>query len=141
MSQYLEQFRSPLKGIMRWEHWTALLEALKERNDGKWYVYYVGEEVPEIPVEHADFSRFIDEFDKLLRREHDEGYFGIAYTDDRENPSFIKVYDPSNLGASCGSVGHEVLPGWTLSRDKPTDLADHIENPANRRRWWSRLFS
>jgi hypothetical protein len=40
---------------------------------------------------------------RLLRAEHHESYCGIVYADDLENPRLIKIYDPNNLGSSCGS--------------------------------------
>ncbi len=38
----------------------------------------------------------------------------VVYVVDRETPKKIKIFDPNNLGASCGSSGFTVLPGWVL---------------------------
>ena len=92
------------------------------------------------PATSADLLRFIDEIDRLLRREHDEDYCGIVYADDPVAPTMVKIYDPNNLGVSCGYSDNPPLPGWVLSRLAPVDLAA-ARQPAGRRRWWQRLFS
>jgi len=51
----------------------------------------------------------------------------------------IKIYDPNNLGAACGSIGFKVLPGWVLSLDRPTPFAAATPLPGNRQRWWDAL--
>ena len=81
------------------------------------------------------------ELDKLLRDEHREDYCGIVYADDLKAPSFIKIYDPHNLGVSCGYSDNPPLPGWVMSRIAPLDLAAARVNPKKRQRWWKRLFS
>ena len=45
---------------------------------------------------------FVTEIDRLLRQDHAEDYCGIVYADDLQQPRFIKIYDPNNLGVSCG---------------------------------------
>jgi hypothetical protein len=88
-----------------------------------------------------DLNRFITEIDNLLRSEHDEKYCGIVYADDLQAPSFVKIYDPHNLGVSCGYSDNPPLPGWILSKLPPVDLpaAQHV--PKNRKRWWRALFA
>ena len=82
----------------------------------------------------------ISEIDELLRAEHKEDYCGIVYADDLQNPTFIKIFDPNNLGVSCGFSDHPPLPGWVLSLSKPEDLPNAFPPPQNRRRWWQRLI-
>ncbi|HEY9147488.1 MAG TPA: hypothetical protein VIQ22_00650, partial [Gammaproteobacteria bacterium] len=113
MNRFITQFNAPLRGLMRWPQWEELQDTLNRKNDGQWYVYYVGEEVPSLPLSVEAFQRFLMELDTLLRRDHQEDYLGIVYADDPAQPGFIKIYDPNNLGAACGSSGHRVLPGWT----------------------------
>jgi len=100
----------------------------------------VGEAPPQEPVTGGQLQQFIDELDALLRKDHDEAYCGIVYVDDPDEPGMIKVYDPNNLGAVCGSSGARVLPGWVLSTMPPEDLQAALPPPGNRRRWWRRLF-
>ena len=101
----------------------------------------VGEEPPSEPSEAARVETFLTEIDKLLRKEHQEDYCGIVYADDLQAPSFVKIYDPNNLGVSCGYSNNPPLPGWVMSRIPPVDLPATRMIAKNRRRWWQQLFS
>jgi hypothetical protein len=59
----------------------------------------------------------------LLRDEHRESYCGIVYADDLDKPRLIKIYDPNNLGSSCGSSKNPPGPGWIMSRCAPNWVA------------------
>jgi hypothetical protein len=135
---YLAKFRGGFTSALRWPQLDALWGRLRDAPEG-WFVYAVGEPPPARPLAPEDLLRFIDEVDALLRREHDEDYCGIVYSDDRESPQMVKIYDPNNLGVSCGYSDNPPLPGWVLSRLPPVDLAA-TRQPAGRRRWWRRLF-
>lgn len=136
---YLEAFNSPLVALRQWEDLDRFWEVLRgQRTD--WYVYAVGEAPPQGVMPDEQLDTFITEINALLRRDHDEPYCGIVYVDDRAEPGFVKIYDPNNLGSSCGSSGVRVLPGWTLSKQRPQDLEDAFPPPANRRRWWQKLL-
>ena len=141
MSSFMSQYNGPLTGLMHWPQWDALTMMLNSVNKGDWYVYYVGEEVPAAPLSSPQFERFMHEIDTLLRSDHQEKYLGIVYADNLEQPDFIKIYDPNNLGAACGSSGLRVLPGWIISRCAPVDLQAEFPNPGGRRRWWQGVFS
>ena len=78
--------------------------------------------------------------DRLLRDEHRESFCGIVYADDLQNPRLIKIYDPNNLGSSCGSSKNPPGPGWIMSRLPPEGLGVDKPPPAGRRRWWRALF-
>jgi len=135
---YLAVFRGSFSSALRWPQLDALWGSVRDKPHG-WYVYPVGEPPPAQPLSTDALSRFIDEIDQLLRAEHDEDYCGIVYADDLADPSMIKVYDPNNLGVSCGYSDNPPLPGWVLSRLPPIDL-EAARQPAGRRRWWQRLF-
>jgi hypothetical protein len=134
-------FRGTFSGVLRWEQLTHLWERLQTAADDNWYLYAVGEEPPVETVSGDALRRFIVEIDELLRREHDEEYCGIVYVDDMDAPSFVKIFDPNNLGVSCGYSDNPPLPGWILSRLRPADLQAPVPQPGNRRRWWQRLFA
>jgi hypothetical protein len=136
---YMQAFRGSFTSALRWHHLDALWEVLRADADGGWYVYAVGEMPPAAPVEADKLQLFVHEIDTLLRREHAEKYCGIVYADDLQRPSFIKIYDPNNLGVSCGYSDNPPLPGWVLSKIAPVDLPA-IAVPKNRRRWWQTLF-
>lgn len=137
---YLAQFRGSFTSAMRWHHLDDLWETLRAGPEG-WYVYAVGHDLPEQPLDATGFGRFLEEVDRLLREEHDEDYCGIVYADDLQAPTMVKIYDPNNLGVSCGYSENPPLPGWVLSRIAPVDLPSRQVLPGNRRRWWQRLFA
>ena len=117
----------------------ALWERVRARPEG-WFLYAVGETPPTAAASGEDCTRFVAELDDLLRREHDEDYCGIVYADDLAEPTLIKVYDPHNLGVSCGFSTNPPLPGWVLSRIRPVDLPAARAQTAGRRRWWQRIL-
>ncbi|WP_298139326.1 hypothetical protein [Acidiferrobacter sp.] len=129
----------PFSGIVSWAQLTDLWTTVRSRPEG-WYIYAIGEPAPTMPASGEALVRFTEELDTLLRREHREDYCGIVYADDKAQPSFIKVFDPHNLGSSCGSSGLKTLPGWLLTRMPPETLDDPRPLPESRKRWWRGLF-
>lgn len=105
-----------------------------------WYLVAAGEEAPTTPADATTVAEFIRRIDALLRAEHHESYCGIVYADDLENPRLIKIYDPNNLGSSCGSSKNPPGPGWVMSRLPPERLDQQGPRPAGRVRWWQALF-
>jgi hypothetical protein len=138
---YLRAFNGSFTSALRWHQLDALWERVRERAGKDWYLYALGEEPPSEPKDAASVETFLTEIDKLLRNEHQEDYCGIVYADDLQEPSFIKIYDPSNLGVSCGYSDNPPLPGWVMSQIPPVDLPATQVVAKNRRRWWRRLFS
>ena len=139
-SAYLQQFRGGFTSTMRWHHLDALWDLLRESPEG-WFVYQVGDEPPQQQLSAERFLGFLDEVMQLLQEEHDEDYCGIVYADNLQAPTMIKIYDPNNLGVSCGYSDNPPLPGWVISRIEPVDLQAQRVLPGNRKRWWQRLFS
>jgi len=139
--EFYTAFRGTFSGVLRWEQLDSLWERLRADADSSWYLYAIGEPPPETTVDREALLRFVDEVDALLRREHQEDYCGIVYVDDMQAPSFVKIFDPNNLGVSCGYSDNPPLPGWILSRLPPADLQAPMPQPGNRRRWWQRLFA
>lgn len=137
---FLAAFRGSFTSALRWHHLDALWERMRERAGDGWYIYAVGETPPSEPFDAERVSAFIDEVDKLLREEHKEDYCGIVYADDLQAPSLLKIYDPNNLGVSCGYSDNPPLPGWVMSLIPPVDLPANQGTPRNRRHWWQRLF-
>jgi hypothetical protein len=138
---YLVAFKGSFINMLRWPQFDALWESLRSQADAGWYVYAVGEPPPAQPANGQQVRDFLDHLKVLLRHEHEEDYCGIVYADDAHDPSFVKIYDPNNLGVSCGFSEQPPLPGWVLSKLAPCDLPAALPPPANRRRWWQRLFS
>ena len=140
-SDFHSAFRGTFSGIMRWEQLDDLWQRVRDDAAGAWYLYAVGDEPPTETVSENEVARFIDQVDELLRKEHEEDYCGIVYVDDTSAPSFVKIFDPNNLGVSCGYSDNPPLPGWILSKLLPVDLQAPMPQPGNRRRWWQRLFA
>ena len=139
-SPYLRALGGLLKGTLRWQDLDAVWDRLLHSSDGGWYVYAVGEPPPTTPASPDEFARSLGEIRQRLRDEHQEDYCGIVYVDDLDAPTFVKIYDPANLGMVCGSSVAPPLPGWTLSRVPPDDLTRAFPPPARRRHWWQKLF-
>ncbi len=140
INPFLRAFRGSFTSALRWTDLDALWMRLRADAKGDWYLYAMGEPPPEAPADAASVERFIDEIDVLLRREHDERLCGIVYADDLRIPSLVKIYDPNNLGVSCGSSSNPPLPGWVMSKLPPVDLPSTQLVPKGRRRWWQSLF-
>lgn len=138
---FLDRYRNgSFTGVLRWHQLDAFWSVLRAAAGQGWYIYAVGEAVPERTAEADELLRFLDEIDALLRREHHEDYCGIVYADDLRAPTLVKIFDPNHLGSSCGSSAHPHPPGWVLSLLPPADLAGAQPLPNNRKRWWRRLF-
>jgi hypothetical protein len=138
---FVTAYRGYFKSLLKWEQLDRLWSNLQETSQKQWYIYAVGETPPETPADSQQLERFIDKIDTLLRSEHEEDYCGIVYADNPDDPSLIKIYDPNNLGSVCGpGFGPPPLPGWVLSLLPPSDLNAAFPPPANRRRWWQRIF-
>jgi hypothetical protein len=139
-----DPFRTAFKGrfenVLRWQQLDALWDVLGRDAEGQWYIYAVGEQPPTDPASPARVRQFLDEIAKLLRAEHEEDYCGIVFTDSMLTPAFVKIFDPNNLGVSCGYSDNPPLPGWVLSKQAPVDLNVTAPLPGNRRRWWQRLI-
>lgn len=134
-------FRGSFTSLMQWAQLDAFWDTLRARADAGWYVYCIGEPLPHHPVNAAQLRKFIQEVDILLRRDHDETYCGIVYTDSKTDPTFVKIFDPNHLGASCGSSKNPPLPGWILSLLPPAHLESKRLLPEGRRRWWKGLWA
>ena len=92
---------------------------VRERAGAGWYLYPIGEAPPTAPSDAAEVETFVTEIDKLLREEHDEDYCGIVYADEPRAPTFIKIYDPNNLGVSCGYSDQSPAAGLDDEPDPP----------------------
>lgn len=140
MSNYTDQFKGNFKSALRWNNLDELWSVLRSLNQGQWFIYHVGETPPTNPVDTESLSRFITEIDLLLHTQHEEDYCGIVYADNLQRPTMIKIFDPNNLGVSCGFSDNPPLPGWVLSLSSPQDLPSAFPPPANRKRWWQNVF-
>lgn len=131
MNEFRTRLNGHFQGILHWSQLDALWMRVKI---GEWYVYQLGELVPQSPLKGEMLAQRIAALDALLHQEHDETYCGIVYADDADSPTLIKVYDPSHMGSSCSTAASP--PGWILSITPPQTIELHAPIPNNRRRWW-----
>jgi hypothetical protein len=137
---FLRAFHGSLTSTLRWHDLDAFWAVLRERAAAGWYVYALGETPPQTPVATDKLNEFIAEMDALLRKEHQEDYCAIVFADDLNAPTLVKIYDPNNLGVSCGSSDNPPLPGWVLSLEPPVDIVA-MAHTASRKRWWQKIFA
>ena len=134
-------FRGHFTSLLRWEDLDAFWALVRQHAGAGWYVYAIGEPAPDRPSSAEQVGNFLDEVDALLRKEHDEDYCGIVYTDSKTAPTMIKIFDPNNLGVQCGFSDNPPLPGWVMSRLPPVTLEGRDQRPEGRKRWWRRLWA
>lgn len=139
-SSFLTAYRGQFWGIRHWQQLDELWEKLIKNAQDPWYVYAVGDTPPNTPIQGEQLIKVLNELNILLRRDHDEDYCGIVYVDSAQTPSFIKVFDPNNLGSVCGSSGNPPLPGWVISKIPPINLPEAMPQPSGRRHWWQKLL-
>ena len=139
-SEFYSRYRGSFSGILKWPQLDEFWQVLTNKAAAGWYLYAIGEPVPEQPVSAEQLMVFIEEINKLLRKEHQEDYCGVVYVDDKNDPEFIKIYDPNNLGVVCGFSNNPPIPGWILTLIKPDKLDENTFLTQSRKRWWQRIF-
>jgi len=147
VSEFQRLYTGRLWSVMQWDQLTALWQWIDPA--AGWYLHAVGvSPTPTIAnaanaanaADAATVSTFIERIDVLLRADHRESYCGIVYADNLDNPRLIKIYDPNNLGSSCGSSKNPPPPGWIMSRVPPDEIVAARPAAENRRRWWQTLL-
>lgn len=142
MTEFQRLYTGRLWSVLAWDQLTALWQRIDPA--AGWFLVAVGvSPAPTSGMAPADATgvrAFIERIDALLRAEHHESYCGIVYADDLENPRLIKIYDPNNLGSSCGSSKTPHPPGWIMSRLPPDEIIATRAAPENRKRWWQGLL-
>ncbi|WP_131109835.1 hypothetical protein [Sulfuricystis thermophila] len=137
--EFARRLTGKFYGVLRWQDLDALWDRVRNEPEG-WFVSLTGAMLPDSPLSAEELKRFVDGVDALLGQEHREDYCGIVYADDLETPTLVKIYDPNNLGSSCGMHGGAHPPRWLLSRLRPEAIADTAPLPNVRKRWWQALF-
>ncbi len=137
---FYSAFRGHFTSLLKWEDLDMFWQTMRQNAAAGWYVYAIGESVPAQASTTEQLNHFIDRIDALLRKEHEEDYCGIVYTDSKTDPTMIKIFDPNNLGAQCGFSDNPPLPGWVISLLPPQPLENRSYLPEGRRRWWRKLW-
>ena len=125
---FLAIFRGHLQGIMDEDAYINMAYVLQNRaiESGVWF------EIIFIPGAQKNASsavlknilsgkevgaKLLDIYDEVRERNSISGKFPHTYVKNRENPSFIKLYDPKKCGGSCSTVAP--APWWVFSMVKP----------------------
>lgn len=118
-------YKGHLQGIMTEEAYIKMAQSLQ----GNWYAIPVFE-YQEKGTLGADASdkplisgfeagkKLIQLYEEVKQRKSISGTFPHTYVKNRENPSFIKLYDPKKCGGSCSTVAPD--PWWVFSTVAPT---------------------
>ena len=137
-SEFQRIYTGRLWSVMTWEQLTTLWQRIDPA--AGWHLYPVGvSPAPTLAADAALVSTFVERIDVLLRTEHHESYCGIVYADNFDDPRLISIFDPNNLGSSCGYSRHPPLPGWIMSRVAPDEIIAPRPATEDRRRWWREL--
>jgi len=138
---FYKAFRGNFTSLLSWQQLDEFWNVVRQKADAGWYIYAIGTPVPTQPSTPEAVAKFITEVDALLRNDHHEDYCGIVYADSKENPTLVKIFDPNNLGVSCGFSNNPPPPGWVLSLIPPQPLESKRPLPAGRHRWWQALWT
>lgn len=134
---FAEVYSGLLYGVMEW---SSLKKILEDLYGDDWFVYDIRQGLPTLPLQEVELKKFTTNIFVLLTAEHEEDYCGIVYVDDLSSPKFIKIYDPQNLGTSCGINKSKINPGWVLSKMPPSKIDFKDPVPQNRIKWWRKIF-
>ena len=137
------QWQGRFESLLSWQDFDDFWQVLQDENAEDWYITAVGQTLPETTQSIEDTRAFLLEMSALLHKEHDEDYCGIVYVDNKKAPALIKIYDPSNLGVSCGYSDNPPPPGWVMSKTKPemiSAFSDVVLVTGKRKRWWQKLI-
>ena len=137
ITEFQRLYTGRVWSVMGWDQLTAFWKRIDPA--AGWYLLAAGAVPATVPADAAAVASFIAQIDALLRNDHRESYCGIVYADDIDNPRLIKIYDPNNLGSSCGSSKNPPGPGWIMSRELPDETLSRVSVPESRKRWWQRL--
>ena len=111
-------YQARASGLLIWDDIDALWPQLTAQPTG-WHVYDLKTTPPEAPLPEAEFTGFLPQAQALVNARRDRSHSGAIYIDNRDTPSFIKIFDPTNMGTSCGGDHDMIFPRFILSKLKP----------------------
>ncbi len=115
-------YRGRFSGILTWPDFDALWEKLANAPGG-WFVFDPEGAAPDAALGDEAFQDVLKEARALVeQRRASEGHCGAVYVDNREAPSFVKVFDPLHMGSSCSIGTAPILPRMIFSHMRPDPL-------------------
>lgn len=133
---YWRQYSGPTKGILHWSDMDALWLTLENSTEA-WFVFNPMEPAPVTPLDKDALFTAVQAARNLVNTGHDKECSGAVYVDDLDAPTYIKVFDPCNMGA-CGYGGAPILPSWIISQSKPDTLPP--EPQPEKTGFWARIW-
>ncbi len=120
-TQFWIRFNGRFLGLLSWQDTDELWEVLS-CSSHLWYVYDLSSSCPSMPESKSTFKAHLASIKEFLHQRQIRPHCGFVYVDDRRNPEFVKIFDPRNMGTSCGVSGARVFPRWTFSIVAPDAL-------------------
>jgi len=115
---YWRRYQARSTGLLHWPAVDALWPRLAA-STGPWYVYDLQSLPPATPLTAAGFAAFLPIAEALVNTRRDRSHSGAIYIDTPANPAFVKIFDPANMGTSCGGDHDLILPRYILSHHLP----------------------
>lgn len=131
---FWNQFRGKFSGVLKWHDMDTLWAELKS-TPANWYVYNPVSQAPVTVLGEQDFLDFLNEAVRLINQRRNKPNCGLIYVDDFQQPTYIKIFDPANMGSSCSCSTSIPMPRWIVSKLAPDTLPP--SSPAKK----STLFS
>lgn len=125
-------------GLLSWDDADRFWPVLAAAPEG-WFVFDPSGNAPDRVASPEEFAAALDEARASVDQVRDRSHCGAVFTDDRDAPGMVKVFDPYRMGGVCGGSGGRILPRWVFSRIAPNPLPMRAE-PAARKSLLSRLI-
>ncbi len=129
-TDFWQAYQRDFQGLLHWPDVEAFWQLLAATPQG-WYLFDPTSTAPDTPIDTKQFPAILTEIKTLIHSGRKTSHCFALFTDDRLSPNFVKIFDPANLGATCGSSGTRTLPHWTLSRTQPDTLPQEPVTPVN----------
>jgi hypothetical protein len=118
---YWNRYGGRFSGILKWEDLDGFWGRLQSSPDA-WYVFDPEQKIPLAAQTSQAFSETVATARALLETRREMSHSGAIYTDHMERPTFVKVFDPSNMGSACNISGQRTMPRWIFSHIPPDPL-------------------
>ena len=135
-TQFWRAWQGRFQGVLSWDDFDALLQLLAQ-GGGAWFVWDMEGVVPQRPASQGALAAVLEAVREMNAPVRARSYCGTVYADDPGAPSFVKAFDPYQMGATCGSSGERIMPRFVFSMIRPEPLP--APEPAPEPGFWRRL--
>lgn len=131
-TDYWRAYQAKSTGVLKWDDFDRLWAIVGDHSDG-WFINDFSESPEKTAATKPELLGFLRETEMFIKARSDKDYCGCVYTDDLNAPTFIRIFDPKNMGSACGGSGARIFPKWTLSRIRPDTIPVAVNQSGNRR--------